>query len=58
MYCDEASKVALKSPSIEGALEEVKRYRDKMSCRRVRLNEDGRKITFFGRRSVQRLLAT
>ena len=44
-YCDEASVVVSKSLSIEGALEEVKHYRDKISRRRVRLNEDGKKGT-------------
>lgn len=56
-YCDVASKVVVKPPAFEGALEEVQRYRDKISHRRVKLNEDGRKRTWFGKGSVQKMLA-
>ena len=54
-HCNEARVIALRSPSIEGALGKVKDSKDMINIRRLKMKEEGKKRNWFGKSAIQRM---
>ena len=54
-HCNEARVIALRSPSIEGALGKVRHSEDMINSRRLKMKEEGKKINWFGKSAIRKM---
>ena len=47
--------IALRSPSIEGALGKVRHSEDMINSRRLKMKEEGKKRNWFGKSALQKM---